>query len=293
MYHGPKLLATPERIEPGMTNLIFGCGYLGRRVAQLWLQQGQATAAITRGRGDQLRQLGVEPIAGDVRDSASLGALPEADTVLYAIGMDRSSGHSFHDVYVEGLRNALDALPACRRFIYVSSTSVYGQSHSEDVDESSPTEPREGNGQVVLEAERLLRHKLPGAIILRFAGIYGPNRGIRRASVEKGEALICDPDKWLNLIHVDDGARAVLAAAARGRKGETYLIADDCPVRRRDFYTCMAELLGAPPPRFELPSADAMLREGGNRRAVNRKMRTQLGVDLLYPDYRSGLRAGC
>ena len=84
-----------------MTNLIFGCGYLGQRVANRWLEQGQAVSALTRQRDDALRQRGIEPIRGDVLDPASLRALPEASTVLYAIGMDRSAGRSFRDVYVK------------------------------------------------------------------------------------------------------------------------------------------------------------------------------------------------
>jgi nucleoside-diphosphate-sugar epimerase len=104
--------------------------------------------------------------------------------------------------------------------------------------------------------------------------------------------LVGDADKWLNLIHVDDGARAVLAAEERGRAGETYLIADDRPVRRRDFYTFMAEILGAPPPCFETsaPGNPPPAHEGGNRRALNRRMKQELAVQLRYPDYRAGLR---
>ena len=160
--------------------------------------------------------------------------------------MDRSSGRSFREVYLDGLRNVLDRLPKPSRFIYVSSTSVYGQSGGEEVDETSPTEPRDENGRIVLAAEQLLRSKLPDAIVLRFAGIYGPGRIIRRAAIERGEPLIGDADKWLNLIHVDDGALAILAAEEHGRAGKAaYLVADDEPVRRREFYTFMAELLKA------------------------------------------------
>jgi len=272
-----------------MTNLIIGCGYLGRRVASLWQGQGHRVIALTRGRADDLRRDGLEPLLGDVL--GSLPVLPVVDTVLYAVGMDRLSGRSFREVYVDGLRNVLDNLPCPRRFIYVSSTSVYGQVNGEEIDESSPTEPLEENGRVILEAENLLRSRLPEAIILRFAGIYGPGRILRRAAIEQGEPLRGDADKWLNLIHVQDGARAVEAANERGRPGETYLVADGNPVRRRDFYTYMANLLKAPTARFEpLPSgAPIPNHERSNRRILNRKMREELGVVLEFGDYRRGL----
>lgn len=267
-----------------MNHLIVGCGYLGRVVARLWIAQGKRVAALTRSRVDQHRAFGIEPIPGDVTEPASL-RLPAVDTVLYAVGLDRSAGKSMREVYLGGLANVLDALPLPRRFVYVSSTSVYGQAGGEWVDEDAPTEPAEENGRIVLECERLLRQRMPEAIILRFAGIYGPGRLIKRAAVEKGEPLATDPDRRINLIHVEDGARAVVAATERARPGSTYNVADGHPVTRREFYGDLARLLGAPAPRFVSNAADRT-----DRRISNRRLQTELDLDLLYPDYRTGLR---
>jgi nucleoside-diphosphate-sugar epimerase len=278
-----------------MTNdsvLIIGCGYLGQRVAQLWGEQGKHVFALTRSRSDELRSLGLIPLVGDILQPKSLKALPPARVLLYAVGFDRSSGAKFREVYIDGLRNVLDALPSPpERFLYVSSTGVYGQSDGEEINENAPTDPRDEHGQVLLEAERLLQKEVPTAIILRFAGIYGPGRLLRRAAVEKGEPISGDGEKWLNLIHVEDGARAVLATEERGRPGSVYLISDGHPVRRSEFYAYLAEVLHAPPVRFAPPSLRAARDERGNRRISNRKMREQLGVELRYPSYREGLRA--
>jgi nucleoside-diphosphate-sugar epimerase len=272
------------------THLILGCGYLGRVVARRWLAHGHRVAAVTRSRADELRSLGIEPIVGDVTDSTSL-TLPAADTVLYAVGLDRSAGNSMREVYVRGLANVLDALPAPRRFVYVSSTSVYGQTDGSWVDESSPTEPADESGRIVLECERLLRGRLPGAIVLRFAGIYGPGRIIKRAALEKGEPLATDPDKRINLIQVEDGARIVVAAAERGQLGTTFNVADGHPVTRREFYTTLAEFLGAPQPKFEPPPGSASRQDRTDRRVNNRRMLEVLKVELQYPDFRAGLKA--
>src|SRR5438128_167242 len=129
--------------------LILGCGYLGRRVARLWLENGQRVAALTRKNADALRELGVEPLPGDVLDRDSLRTLPVASTVLYAVGLDRATGKTMREVYVTGLANVLDTLPPCGRFVYVSATSVYGQTNGEWVTEASPTEPTEA-GKIVL-----------------------------------------------------------------------------------------------------------------------------------------------
>lgn len=267
------------------SNLILGCGYLGRRVAARWLSEGGKVSALTRGNSRQLAQLGIHPIMGDVRDCVSLKPLPAAETVLFAIGWDRTAGSSLREVYISGLNHFLDTLPGCSRFIYVSSTGVYGQTDGELVDETSVAEPLERAGQVVLEAERLLRSRRPDAIILRFAGMYGPDRLLRRQQLLAGEPLVGDAEKFLNLIHIDDGVEAVLAAGKEGAPGATYNVADDEPVSRRAFYTRLGELLGAPPARFEQqPEAGRP-----NRRVSNARAKQNLNWRPRFRCYREGL----
>ena len=88
----------------------------------------------------------------------TLDRLPAADRVFYAVGFDRSAGAAMREVYVEGLQNVLDRLPgSVRRFVYASSTGVYGQAGGEWVDEESPTDPQHESGRVVLEAEGRVR----------------------------------------------------------------------------------------------------------------------------------------
>jgi nucleoside-diphosphate-sugar epimerase len=272
--------------------LVIGCGYLGRVVAARWRDAGHRVVATTRtpNRATELRALGHEPVICDVMQPASLLlALPRSvDTVFHCVGFDRTTAVPMRTVYVEGLANVLTALCTWRgRFIYVSSTSVYGQTAGEEVDEDAATQPAEDSGRVVLEAEQLLRERRPDAIILRFAGIYGPGRLPRAREIVAGEALAADPETWLNLIHVEDGAAAVLAADERGRPGAVYNIADDRPVPRREFYAHLAAVLRAPHARFLAPP-DA---HDVNRRVANRRMKQELGVVLRYPSPVDGLHA--
>ncbi len=270
------------------TSLILGCGYLGRRVAALWRQRGQRVSAATRNAAHLPTD--VEPLLCDVLDPASLRSLPQVDTVLYAIGFDRTSGASMRAVYVDGLANVLSHLPAPKRFIYISSSSVYGQTDGSWVDEASATEPAEPSGQIVLDAEAVLHARLPSAIILRFAGIYGPGRLLRQQTLAKGEPIVGDADKWLNLIQVEDGARLVLAAETLGKPGRTYNVCDDHPVRRRYFYAALAKRVGAPEPHF-VPPTEPTPHEKANRRINNRRAKAELRLELKYPDYDQGLRA--
>lgn len=285
--------------------LVIGCGYLGRRVADAWLARGRRVVALTRTRAADLAAAGIEPVVGDVLDPASLTGLPDASTVLYAVGLDRSAGRSnptargtgstrepsMRDVYVGGLANVLDVLGRNRafpRFLYVSSTGIYGQTDGSVVTEDSPTEPTEESGKVVLAAETLLRARVPDAVVLRFAGIYGPGRVLRRQALLAGEPLVGDAEKWLNLIHVADGVAAVLAAEERANSGGTYLIADGTPVRRREFYTHAAEVLGGPPARFTPHPPGAPLPPEPNRRIDNGKARRELRFAPRFPSFREG-----
>jgi nucleoside-diphosphate-sugar epimerase len=273
-----------------MANLIIGCGYIGQRIAKRWLSMGARVFATTRSkaRADEFRRQGIDPIICDVLHPGTLKDLPAISTVLYAIGLDRSSGQTMREVYVQGLTNVLTALPSPRCLLYISSTSVYGQRHGEAVDEQAVTEPVDPSGQVVLEAEQILRLHAPRAVVLRFAGIYGPGRLTRQQALLKGEPLVGNPDQWLNLIHAADGVAAVLAAEARGRPGEVYNVSDGRPVRRRDFYEYLAQLLKSPPPCFE-PSAPG--RSDANRRVTNRRLCVDLALTFQYPSYLQGLPA--
>src|SRR4051794_34486777 len=98
-----------------MTKLIFGCGYLGKRVATRWQSAGHNVIVVTRSekRADEFRQQGLSALVSDVTNPASLANLPVADTVLFSVGYDRSqptTAHSIYDVYAGGMQNVVAAL---------------------------------------------------------------------------------------------------------------------------------------------------------------------------------------
>jgi len=200
-----------------MFKLIFGCGYLGSRVAAQWLAAGEQVASVTRSeeRVGELQRQGLWPIVADVTRPETLGQLPAAETVLFAVGFDRQSGKSRQEVYVDGLHAVLDALPAeTGRVIFISSTGVYGQLGGGWVDEESPCRPVREAGRAMLAAEQVLAAHPLGrrGVVLRLAGLYGPGRLLRAADLLAGRPLSVPAGNWLNLIHVDDAAAAVLAA---------------------------------------------------------------------------------
>ena len=280
-----------------MAKLIFGCGYLGSRVAQRWRERGDEVYVVTRSgeRAAALKRAGYQPIVADVMRPASLIGLPVAETVLYAVGFDRTAGVSIRQVFVEGLRNVLASLPAeTGRLIYVSSTGVYGQCSGEWIDEHSICQPQREGGQACHDAEQLLiAHPLgQRAIRLRMAGLYGPGRIPNAEEIRRGQPVAVPSAGFLNLIHVDDAVAAVLAAE-KAKAPALYLVADGHPVERSEYYRVLARILGAPAPRFESPPAGSphAARAGASKRIRNERMLTELGVAPSYPSYREGLAA--
>jgi len=264
--------------------LIIGCGYLGERLAARWLAGGSRVWGVVRtpARVTRLAASGVEALIADVASTEPLPPLPEVDTVVWSVGFDRSAGHGYRDVHVEGLSRLLEALTGRPRVILVSSTGVWGRLDGLSVDEETPPHPDREAGRVLLEAEALLRgHRLGPGTALRLAGIYGPGRLPRVDDLRAGAALAADPDSWLNLIHVDDAAAVVMAVADHANPGPLYVVSDGHPVRRRDFYDRLASLIGSPPPRWTPPSPEA---RGGDKQVDPRRLFAEIGPSLNHPD---------
>jgi nucleoside-diphosphate-sugar epimerase len=137
-------------------------------------------------------------------------------------------------------------------------------------------------------------------VILRVPGIYAHDRlPIRR--LREGLPVLAEADSpFTNRIHADDLARVCIAAMKRGRPGAAYNVSDGHPTTMTDYFNRVADCLGLPRPpvvdrstaRQALsPSMLSFLEE--SKRLDNRRMREELGVELIYPDLVAGLAAGC
>ncbi len=112
--------------------------------------------------------------------------------------------------------------------------------------------------RVLVEAEKVLlgtddgsRGRSPHlkfpAVILRVAGIYGPERGHWFKQFLRGEARIeGDGSRFLNMIHRDDVVGCIIAALKNGRAGEIYNAVDNEPVSQIDFFKWLAAELRRP-----------------------------------------------
>jgi nucleoside-diphosphate-sugar epimerase len=176
---------------------------------------------------------------------------------------------------------------------------VYGDFGGEWIDEGAPLVPRNERSDRRVAAEAGWRNYAEGRelplAILRLAGIYGPGRSTFD-KLRKGTARrLVKPAQVFNRIHVDDIGR-ITALAGRQRLAGTFNLGDDEPAPPQDLVAYAAELLGiAPPPA--IPYAEAELTPmqrsfyADNKRVANGAIKAALGIELLHPNYREGLRA--
>lgn len=273
--------------------LIAGCGYLGRRAAERWWRNGVRVSVMTRSasKGRELADAGFEPIIGDLA-AGDFPALPDADTVLWAVGFDRTTGQSREAIWIDGLQCLLQQLPpTVKRFLYVSSTGVYGQTTGEVVSESSDPQPTTDSGKCCLKAEQMLQTRFDdqpdcSLTVLRMAGLYGPDRLLRRVSDLKASTpLPGNPGSYLNLIHIADAVTAVMEAAIRQDVGLLNVV-NTGTLTRSEYYSELARLVDAPVPVFD---ESVPIVRGGNKRVVS-VVRESLPMTFRFDAVRAGLR---
>jgi nucleoside-diphosphate-sugar epimerase len=175
--------------------------------------------------------------------------------------------------------------------LWVSSTSVYGHGGGEWVDELSDTVPASYRGERLLQAEGLISQLSVPAVVIRYAGVYGPGRGRMLAQLHRGELAPPQPVQWSNRIHAEDCAGVLVHLLQRYRADKPlhslYLATDNEPAPLYDVHRWLAQQLG-----ISMPDTVAAASAGrvGNRRCSNRRL-LESGYQFLYPTFREGYAA--
>ena len=283
-----------------MRVLIVGCGYVGLPLGAELVQQGHTVFGLRRSAADELKAAGITPLMADITQAESLAGLPrDFDWVVNCVASGGGGAGEYLQLYLQGTRHLIEWLTptGAPRYVYTSSTGVYGQNDGSLVDETSPTKPESATAKVLVETEQTLlaavRERNFPALILRAAGIYGPGRGYLLKQFLRGEArLEGGGGRILNMIHRDDLIGVIIAALERGRAGEVYNAVDDEPVSQLEFFRWLAVKLGKPLPSTAAEDITAPRKRGlTNKRISNQKLKLELGYAIKFPNYRTGYTA--
>jgi nucleoside-diphosphate-sugar epimerase len=273
----------------------FGYGYSAEALARR-LSPRLAALAGTRTNPAGPSEAGATLAAykGDGPSEAVRGLLAGTTHILVSIPPDLEG-----DVVLRHFGQDIAALPGLAWVGYLSTVGVYGDARGAWVDETSPTRPLSERSLRRIEAEQawLEFGRATGrrVDVFRLSGIYGPGRSVID-NLRAGTARrIVKPGQVFNRIHVDDIALVLAAAVERDTGHRVLNVSDDEPAPPEEVVAYAAELLGLPAPpeiAFEAAGLTGMAASfwAECKRVKNERIRRELGVELMYPTYREGLR---
>ena len=275
------------------TLLSFGHGFSAQALSRLLAPQDWRVIGTTRSedKAVALMNSGVEPRIWPGADMAP--ALNAATHILISAAPDEDG-----DPVLAKLETEITKRAGQFEWVgYLSTTGVYGDHQGDWVNENSPLTPatQRGIARVKAEAAWASIPDLP-LHIFRLAGIYGPGRG-PFAKVRNGTARrIIKKGQVFSRTHVADIARILQASIQQPNPGAAYNVCDDDPAPPEDVIAYAAKLLGMPIPTaedFATAEMTAMARSfyAESKKVRNDRIKDELGVELLYPDYRSGLKS--
>ena len=285
-----------------MRVLIIGCGYVGLPLGIELVRLGHTVFGLRRSAlaEAELQAAGITPLHADITQPDSLEKLPSNfDWVVNCTASGGGGTDDYRKIYLEGNSNLISWLKdsPLKKFIYTSSTSVYGQNDGSIVTEKSLAAPDAETSKVLAATENLLlaaaqKENFP-AVILRVAGIYGPARGHSFKQFLRGDARIeGEGARWLNMIHRDDLIGIIIAALSSASAGEIFNAADNAPVSQRDFFAWLAAELNRPMPPTVSADAEIWRKRGvTNKRVSNAKLRAALKYAFKFPDFCTGYAA--
>ena len=251
-----------------------GTGFIGGRVCHILRQRGDVVVALVRdpAKARALEELGCELISGDLDDTDALSrGMEGADVVLhiaaiYKIGIPKSERPAMDRTNVEGTERVIDAAVATNvpRIVYVSTCGAFGNTHGKVVDESYEHPGLEYTShyeQTKTVAHRLAKAKIAAGapvIIVQPSAVYGPKDHSEMGTIILDAARGKLPAKsfpgmGMMLAHVDDVAAGIVAAADRGRPGESYILSGEQATMGALIDQASA-IAGRKPPRFTTPT---------------------------------------
>ena len=274
--------------------LLIGCGDVALRTAALLKGRARLYGLIRRNDEiPKLRARGIVPIVGDLDRTGSLDRLRTAPFAVLHFAPPPSEGRD--DPRTQRLIAALArARIIPQRFVYLSTSGVYGDCAGARVTEARPRRAQTPRARRRVAAEDRLRawarRSGVALTIIRVPGIYAETR-LPLDRIRQGTPVLAeDDDVYTNHIHADDLARTAVAALFRGRPSRAYNAADDAELKMAAWFDMVADAFKLPrPPRVGWDEAEERIAPillsfmSESRRLTNVRMKRELRVNLKYP----------
>jgi nucleoside-diphosphate-sugar epimerase len=273
--------------------LLIGCGDVALRAARLLRGRAHLSGLVRRADAiPKLRAHGIVPIVGDLDDFRTLARIAVAPFAVLHFAPPPGEGRD--DPRTQKLVAALSTAGRIpQRFVYISTSGVYGDCAGARVAESRPRRAETARAKRRVAAEGRLRawaarHRVVLSV-LRAPGIYADTRlpleRIRHAT----PVLAPDDDVYTNHVHADDLARAAVMALFRGRPNRAYNITDDAELKMGAWFDAVADAHRLPrPPRVGWDEAESRIAPmllsfmSESRRLSNARMKRELRLALRY-----------
>ena len=271
--------------------LIVGCGSIGTQLAEVLTAKGHQVVGLKRNPPVSEVSTSMVYLKADISASEALKALPlDFDYVYFIVSPDGRNQDSYEAIYKTGINNLLvhfSNAETAPQWFFISSTSVYGQTQGEGVDENSITCPENTPSQLIRLAEQRLIALNAHHVIVRFSGIYGPGREYLLRMARQVPAIQQDPPYYTNRIHQTDCVGVLvflLECRLAGMPLEScYIASDDDPAPTWEVMSWLAERLGCSLPFVKATEQDATM----NKRCNNQRLKA-LGYQFNYPSYKEG-----
>lgn len=263
--------------------LIAGLGYLGGELARQARRAGWQVEGLSKSGGEDSLACNLGSAAEVAKLAATLAGERSPDAIVHCASSGRGGAEAYRSVFLDGCRHLRETFPDAP-LVFVSSSSVYGQTDGSTVTETSPTEPNRETSRLLVEAEEIVLSA--GGCVTRLAGLYGPGRSYLLEKFLNGEAGIEeDGRRILNQIHRDDAASAILHLLGSDPfpAGEVFNVADSTPHRQIDCYRGLAELFDRPLPPT-VPKNTKRKRAWTNKAVSNVKL-LRTGWSPDHPDF--------
>ena len=257
---------------------ILGLGWLGLPLAKHLFEQGcEITGSTTS--SEKLMQLLQSRLAVRIIKVTKNNVqgnwknfIQDIDTLIINIPPGKIDNPVDH--YALQLEQIARRCDPSQKVIFVSSTSVYGNENNH-VDEKSRPNPVKESGKRVLEAEKVIQnHFKNNASIVRFAGLFGPDRHPGRFI--KADTPLTNPNGKINLVHLEDCIGLISAIIDQEAYGEIFNGCSDEHPSRSEFYAKAAYALSIDAPKY-----DAKLPATG-KIVSNDKSKKELGMRYKY-----------